>query len=95
MQSFFHHPFKLRLRYGLTLLSVQGSVSESNSTSIMASTQLAGTGLPDTNLGPSILAVVATTILALTTVALRLSVRIGMIRSVGVDGYFIVGVLAS
>jgi hypothetical protein len=50
-----------------------------------------GSGLPDVNKGPQILGAVATTtILALIVMAMRLYVRIWMLRSASFDDYFVV-----
>lgn len=58
---------------------------------IMATGLVLGSGLPDENKGPQILgAVAATTILALIVVAMRLYVRVWMLRSASFDDYFIV-----
>lgn len=60
----------------------------------MASTGLAGTSLPDENKGPVILGVVvSTTVIAFIIVCMRFYVRIGMIRAVGADDYFILAAL--
>lgn len=57
----------------------------------MATGLAPGSGLPDVNKGPQILgAIVTTTILALIVVAMRLYVRIWMLRSASFDDYFII-----
>ncbi|CZR64523.1 uncharacterized protein PAC_14421 [Phialocephala subalpina] len=61
----------------------------------MATGLAPGSGLPDMNKGPQILGAVATTtILALTVVAMRLYVRIWMLRSASFDDYFIIAGMA-
>ncbi|KAE9366307.1 hypothetical protein N431DRAFT_419496 [Stipitochalara longipes BDJ] len=61
----------------------------------MATGLAPGSGLPDVNKGPQILGAVATTtILALIVVAMRLYVRIWMLRSASFDDYFIVAGMA-
>jgi hypothetical protein len=60
----------------------------------MDSLALPGAGLPDVNNGPAILAAVATTtIIALVVVVLRLYVRIGMLRAIGPDDYFVISAM--
>lgn len=62
----------------------------------MATGLAPGSGLADANKGPQILGAVATTtILALIVVAMRLYVRIWMLRTASFDDYFIVASMVS
>ena len=62
----------------------------------MATGLAPGSGFPDVNKGPQILWVIAmTTSLALIVVAMRLYVRIWMLRSAGFDDYFILAAMVN